>query len=121
MRFRLTAAAAAFVLCGCMSWPGRRPVRPARAAGRRRGDRRSSRPITETSDFVGRVQATDRVDIVARVTAFIEERLFTEGTEVKQGDLLYRLERAPVRGRPARQAGGRRADARRCCATPPSR
>ena len=51
--------------------------------------------VTETSDFVGRVQATDRVDIVARVTAFIEQRLFTEGTEVHQGDLLYRLERPP--------------------------
>jgi len=51
--------------------------------------------VTETSDFIGRVQATGRVDIVARVTAFIQERLFTEGTEVRQGDLLYRLERAP--------------------------
>jgi membrane fusion protein (multidrug efflux system) len=51
--------------------------------------------VTETSDFVGRVQATDRVDIVARVTAFIEQRPFTEGAEVRQGDLLYRLERPP--------------------------
>jgi membrane fusion protein (multidrug efflux system) len=41
------------------------------------------------------VQATDRVDIVARVTAFIQERHFTEGAEVHQGDLLYRLERPP--------------------------
>jgi len=52
-------------------------------------------PITESSEFVGRVQATDRVDIVARVTAFIEERRFIEGAEVHQGDLLYRLERPP--------------------------
>ncbi len=51
--------------------------------------------VTESSEFVGRVQAIDRVDLTARVTAFVEERLFTEGTEVKQGDLLYRLERAP--------------------------
>lgn len=51
--------------------------------------------ITETSEFVGRVQATDRVALTARVTAFIDQRLFVEGTEVKQGDLLYRLERAP--------------------------
>ena len=51
--------------------------------------------VTETSDFVGRVQATDRVDIVARVTAFIEQQPFTEGAEVHQGDLLYRLERPP--------------------------
>ena len=51
--------------------------------------------ITETSEFVGRIQAIDRVDLVARVTAFIEERTFTEGAEVKQGDVLFRLERGP--------------------------
>ncbi len=51
--------------------------------------------ITETSEFVGRVQAIDRVALTARVTAFLDQRLFVEGTEVKQGDLLYRLERAP--------------------------
>jgi membrane fusion protein (multidrug efflux system) len=51
--------------------------------------------ITETSEFVGRVQSIDRVALTARVTAFMDQRLFTEGSEVKQGDLLYRLERAP--------------------------
>lgn len=51
--------------------------------------------ITETSEFIGRVQAIDRVALTARVTAFIVERLFTEGAEVQQGDLLYRLERGP--------------------------
>ena len=53
------------------------------------------RAVTETQDFVGRVQATDKVDIVARVTATIVERGFVEGAEVAAGDLLYRLERAP--------------------------
>ncbi|MCW3473042.1 efflux RND transporter periplasmic adaptor subunit [Rhodovastum sp. RN2-1] len=53
------------------------------------------RPVTETSEFVGRIQATDKVDLVARVTAFLQERLFTEGAEVEQGDLLFRLERGP--------------------------
>ena len=52
-------------------------------------------PITETSEFVGRIQATDRVNLIARVTAFLEERHFAEGTEVKQGDLLYVLEQPP--------------------------
>lgn len=51
--------------------------------------------ITETSEFVGRVQAIERVSLTARVTAFLDQRFFTEGTEVKEGDLLYRLERAP--------------------------
>jgi membrane fusion protein (multidrug efflux system) len=51
--------------------------------------------ITETSEFIGRVQAIERVALTARVTAFIDQRLFTEGAEVAQGDLLYKLERAP--------------------------
>lgn len=51
--------------------------------------------ITETSEFVGRVQAIERVSLTARVTAFLDQRLFIEGTEVKQGALLYRLERGP--------------------------
>ena len=51
-----------------------------------------NREITETADFVGRVTAIDKVDIVARVPGFIEERFFTEGQMVKTGDLLFRIE-----------------------------
>jgi membrane fusion protein, multidrug efflux system len=53
------------------------------------------RPITETNEFLGRVEAVNRVSVVARVTAFLEKRLFREGTEIKAGDELYRLERGP--------------------------
>src|ERR1700759_2911565 len=58
-------------------------------------ERAAQTAITETSEFVGRVQSIDRVVLTARVTAFLDQRLFTEGAEVKQGDLLYRLERPP--------------------------
>jgi membrane fusion protein (multidrug efflux system) len=50
--------------------------------------------VTETGDFVGRVTAIDKVDIVARVPGFIEERKFVEGQQVKKGDLLFRIEQA---------------------------
>ena len=53
------------------------------------------RPVTESTEFVGRIEATDRVDLKARVTGFMQERLFQEGQEVKRGDVLYRLERPP--------------------------
>ncbi|MGJ4946532.1 efflux RND transporter periplasmic adaptor subunit [Bradyrhizobium sp. HKCCYLS1011] len=53
------------------------------------------RSITETSEFLGRIEAISRVNVVARVTAFLEERLFTEGAEVRKGDELYHLERGP--------------------------
>src|ERR1700757_3653373 len=53
------------------------------------------RPITESSEFLGRIEAINRVAVVARVTAFLDKRYFVEGTEVKTGDLLYQLERGP--------------------------
>src|ERR1700753_1939522 len=52
--------------------------------------------ITESSEFIGRVQAVNRVALTARVTAFLDQRFFTEGSEVQQGDLLYRLEQGPL-------------------------
>lgn len=57
--------------------------------------RADMRPVTETSEFIGRVQAIGRVSLTARVTAFLEQRLFVEGTEVNEGDLLFKLERGP--------------------------
>src|SRR6476620_6958192 len=53
------------------------------------------RPITETDEFLGRIEAINRVNVVARVTAFLERRLFEEGAEIKKGDQLYQLERGP--------------------------
>ena len=55
----------------------------------------TKRPITESNEFLGRIEAVNRVAIVARVTAFLDKRLFAEGTEIKTGDLLYHLERGP--------------------------
>jgi membrane fusion protein, multidrug efflux system len=54
-----------------------------------------TKSITETTELNGRVQALGHVDLSARVTGFLDERLFVEGAEVKKGDLLFRLERAP--------------------------
>jgi membrane fusion protein (multidrug efflux system) len=51
-----------------------------------------SRQVTEFGDFVGRVVAIDKVDVVARVPGFIEQRNFTEGQHVKKGDLLFQIE-----------------------------
>ncbi len=57
--------------------------------------RAAQQQITQTNEFIGRIQAVGRVALVARVTAFLEKRAFVEGTEVKKGDLLYLLEQPP--------------------------
>ena len=51
--------------------------------------------ITPTSSFTGRIEAVDKVDLRARVEGFIEKRLFEEGADVKEGDLLFTLDKAP--------------------------
>jgi membrane fusion protein, multidrug efflux system len=51
------------------------------------------RPITQTRDFVGRVDATDRVEIRARVKGYLDAVLFKEGEIGKKGDPLYRIEK----------------------------
>jgi membrane fusion protein, multidrug efflux system len=51
--------------------------------------------ITESHEFIGRIQAVGRVALVARVSGFLEKRLFVEGAEIKKGDLLYQLEQPP--------------------------
>jgi membrane fusion protein (multidrug efflux system) len=45
--------------------------------------------VTSTQEFVGRVQAVDKVDLRARVSGFLEKRLFQEGESVRAGDLLF--------------------------------
>lgn len=51
--------------------------------------------VTESDKFIGRIQAIQRYSAVARVTAFIEKIVFTEGQDVRRGDVLYQLEQAP--------------------------
>ena len=63
------------------------------------------RPITETSEFLGRIEAVNRVNVVARVTAFLEKRLFVEGAEVKAGDATLSPRARSVRGRSRFQEG----------------
>jgi membrane fusion protein (multidrug efflux system) len=49
--------------------------------------------ISNIRDFVGRVEATGRVDIRARVQGYLEQVLFKEGDIVKKGDQLYQIEK----------------------------
>ena len=57
--------------------------------------RAERRPVTESAEFTGRIEAVNRVDIRARITGFIQERAFQEGHEVRAGSVLFRIERAP--------------------------
>ena len=52
-----------------------------------------SKDIRPSVSFSARVEAIDKVELRARVDGFLEKRLFTEGQDVKAGDLLFVMEK----------------------------
>lgn len=48
--------------------------------------------LTQSASFVGRAVAVQKVDLRARVNGFIDERGFSEGGLVAEGDVLFRIE-----------------------------
>jgi membrane fusion protein, multidrug efflux system len=51
--------------------------------------------VTPGFSFNGRVVAVEEVQLRARVTGSLEQRLFEEGADVDAGDLLFVIEKAP--------------------------
>lgn len=58
-----------------------------------------------SAEFIGQLDSPQNVDIRARVEAFVDQMLFTEGTEVKKGDPLFKLDDKPIRERLAAAKG----------------
>ncbi len=52
-------------------------------------------PVYQTSQYVGRILAEKTVRLVARVTGFLEQRRFRQGSDVAVGQLLYVIEQPP--------------------------
>lgn len=50
--------------------------------------------ITELDDYTGRLSAPERVELRARVSGYIDQVLFKEGSMVEQGDLLFSIDSA---------------------------
>jgi membrane fusion protein, multidrug efflux system len=51
------------------------------------------KPVTKALDFVGRVEAVNRVEVRARVTGYLEDIQFKEGDLIKEGAPLYSIEK----------------------------
>lgn len=51
--------------------------------------------VTEATSLIGRVEAVDRVSLIARVTGFLEQQAFRDGQDVAKDDLLFVIEREP--------------------------
>ncbi len=77
--------------CGGPGKPAAAPPIPPPAV---RVGRVQVRTIPLYGDFIGQADAKETVNIVPRVTGFLEEVYFTEGAPVHKGQMLYQIEQA---------------------------
>jgi RND family efflux transporter MFP subunit len=98
---RSTAACAAtmvtlLMLAGCSEGPppqrqgGGAPPPPAVTVANP-----SRRAVTDQDEYVGRFVAIDSVEIRAKVSGYLDRVDFTDGQTVKQGDLLFTIDKRP--------------------------
>ncbi len=71
------------------------------------------KPVKDWDEFTGRLQAVESVDIRPRVSGYIDRVAFTEGSQVRRGDLLFIIDPRPYRAETDRAAAEqKRYDAR---------
>lgn len=56
----------------------------------------TSEPVTITRDLPGRIDALRVSEVRARVSGILLERTFKEGADVKAGDVLFKIDPAPL-------------------------
>jgi RND family efflux transporter MFP subunit len=57
----------------------------------------TQKPVADYIDFTGTTAATATVELRARVRGYLEKILFTDGSNVKKGDLLFVIEQEPLK------------------------
>ncbi len=90
LRFAFPAVLALLAGCGDGKQAAQAPAPPPPAVTVVQAIAEDIRP---TFRFTGRIEAVSKVDLRARVDGFLEKRLFTEGADVKEGDLLFVIEK----------------------------
>ena len=62
------------------------------------------KPVKDWDEFTGRLQAVESVEIRPRVSGYIDKVAFTEGSQVKRGDLLFVIDPRPYQAESDRAA-----------------
>jgi multidrug efflux system membrane fusion protein len=65
------------------------------------------RPLRDWSEFTGRLEAVQSVEIRPRVSGYIDRIGFEEGVRVKKGQILFRIDPRPFRAEADRQLAAR--------------
>src|SRR3954469_12696590 len=101
---RLAAAlillAPALAGCGQSQPPGGGPPPPTVTVAKP-----IERSITDQDEYVGRFVAVDSVEIRARVSGYLDQIHFRDGQMVKQGDLLFTIDKRPFQNTVAQARG----------------
>src|SRR5881394_3256652 len=92
MRFLPVLLGLAPVLAGCGEGAPKQAAPPPPAVTVAKPTKQS---VTDYDEYVGRFIAVDSVEIRARVSGYLEKVGFKDGQIVKQGDLLFAVDRRP--------------------------
>ena len=105
MRFRTWLAAAlaplalALAACGQSQQPAAPPPPTVTVA------KPVQRSLTDLDEYVGRFVAIESVEIRARVSGYLDQVHFRDGQMVKQGDLLFTIDKRPFENTLAQARG----------------
>jgi membrane fusion protein (multidrug efflux system) len=86
------ALIAAVILGGCGKG---KPAETAKAPPAVTVLKVASRDMPVSREYVAQTQSSRQVNIYARVSGFLEQRLYTEGDAVKAGQVLFRIDPKP--------------------------
>jgi RND family efflux transporter MFP subunit len=88
---RAVLFAALISLAGC----GETAQKPAAAPPAVTVSKPVTRTVVDQDEYVGRFVPVDSVEVRARVSGYLDRIHFTDGQMVKQGDLLFTIDRRP--------------------------
>ena len=98
----LLSVLAAFLLAGCQ---GETADQPAQAVPKAQVQVIEPSDHMLTTELPGRIEPARTAEVRARVPGIVLERLFTEGADVKAGDVLFRIDPQPLEAAVAEARG----------------
>jgi membrane fusion protein (multidrug efflux system) len=98
----LAAITISLLLAGCGSGEEQAPPPPPPQVG---VVTLRTEPVTLTTELPGRIAAVETSEVRPQISGVVRERFFSEGTNVRAGQILYQIEDAPYRAALANAEG----------------
>ena len=82
----------AFLACSCSK---QEPVKPSQMVSEVVAITVQPKTVPVSASFVAQVQSSHQVDVMIRVSGFLEKILYKEGELVREGQLLFQIDKKP--------------------------